>query len=226
MREDVARLERLDDLIEDRIRIDGQAAAFRFRPQLTEVNVDGQSRVASDGRRDLHHVEPPAREAADLGVRLDAFHEVRVRLRRFDSGGGIETIRTVKIRIVVPFQSADDIRRQEREHARRRRFGDEMPEARHRDAAGAALIDERRDARAHAAQVGVQAEAAGHILVDVRVRIDQARQHQPAAAVDDLRVVLARREIRPDRGNPVVLDEDVDDRIEAGCGIDDTAAFQ
>jgi len=46
-----------------------------------------------------------------------------------------------------------------------------------RHAGRAALIDQCRHAGLHAHHVGIHAEAAGDILIDMRVGIDQARQY-------------------------------------------------
>ena len=61
-----------------------------------------------------------------------------------------------------------------------------MPEAGQRHAGRTALIDQCRHARLDANHVGIHAEATGDILIDMRMRIDEAGQYQLACDVDDL----------------------------------------
>ena len=107
----------------------------------------------------------------------------------------------------MAFETADQVGGQERQHAGPGRLDDVLPEAREGDATRAALVDERRDAGAHAAQVRVQAESSGHALVYVGVRVDEARQDEAAAAIDNLRIRADRRvEIGADSGDPAAVD--------------------
>jgi len=55
-----------------------------------------------------------------------------------------------------------------------------MAKARERHARRAALIDDRGHAGMHADHIGVEPETARHILVDVRMGVDQAWQHKLA----------------------------------------------
>src|SRR5581483_154729 len=57
--------------------------------------------------------------------------------------------------------------------------------------------------------------------VEVRVRVDAARQHVLAGRVDD--AVGGYIEVEPDEGDPLVFDEHVGDVV-VGCG-DDTTTF-
>ena len=48
------------------------------------------------------------------------------------------------------------------------------------------LIDHRRDAGAHADQIGIDAEIAGHMLEDMAVEIDETRQDRRSVCCDEL----------------------------------------
>ncbi|MGC3988004.1 MAG: hypothetical protein QM777_26605 [Pseudorhodoferax sp.] len=92
---------------------------------------------------------------------------------------------------------------------------------------GPALVDQRGHARAHAAQVGVHAEAARHALVDMAVGVDQARQHQLAAAVHALGVGRHRgTQVVADGGDAPVGHENVEYAVAAGAGVDHPAPLQ
>ena len=121
------------------------------------------------------HVGAPAREAADLGVRLDALDEVAVGVRRREPWRRRRRSRDGTARDSSDPRGRRRDRRRESEDAALRGFGDVVAEARQGHAARAALVDQRRHAGVHAAQVGVQAEAAGDVLVDVGVGVDQCR---------------------------------------------------
>jgi len=82
------------------------------------MNIDREVRLPADLRRHLDHPDAPACEAADLGVRLDAAHQIAVRHRGFHGGVDVDTVRAVQIRVVVSFKAADQIGGQERQHAR------------------------------------------------------------------------------------------------------------
>ena len=73
----------------------------------------------------------------------------------------------------MALQPTHQVSRQECINARFRWLGDEVPEAGQRHAGRTALIDQRRHAGLHANHVGIHAEAAGDILIDMRVGIDQ-----------------------------------------------------
>jgi hypothetical protein len=93
-----------------------------------------------------------------------------------------------------------------------------------RHAARTTLIHQRRDAGVNAAQVGIESEAAGHMFVDMGVRIDQAGQHQLSAAVDD--VGAGRHGVGPDRGDAAVCHPQVADGVKSRGRIDHPAALQ
>ncbi|MEY9368532.1 hypothetical protein ABIE83_003150 [Bradyrhizobium diazoefficiens] len=103
---------------------------------------------------------------------LDAAHDVEIGRRRLDGRIDVDAVGAIELRIIMSFQSADEIGRQEGVDARGRGLGDEMTKAGQRHAGRAALIDQRRHARLHADHVGVHAEAAGDILIDMGVGVD------------------------------------------------------
>jgi hypothetical protein len=88
---------------------------------------------------------------------------------------------------------------------------------------GPALVDERRDSRANAAEIGLEAEAAGDVLEYMRVRVDQPGKHELSGDVD--RFLRARgRNRRQDRGDASILERDVVDAVQALRRIDDAPA--
>jgi hypothetical protein len=113
--------------------------------------------------------------------------------------------------------------RQEGVDSRLRRLGDEMAEARQGHARRAALVDHCGDARLHADQVGVHAEASADVTIDVSVRVDHARQHQPSTDVHDL-LGAGRQDVLLDRGDLAVADRDVHHAVDLGCGANDVPA--
>jgi hypothetical protein len=110
------------------------------------------------------------------------------------------------------------------ENAALRGRGHEVAKSCERHAARPTLIHERRDPRVHAAQIGIEPEATGDVLVDMRVRVDQTRQHEPARAIDHSGAHT--RQIRADGLDVIIDDEHIAVRIEAGSRVDDSAAFQ
>ncbi len=123
----------------------------------------------------------------------------------------------------MTFEAADQIGGEERVDARLGLFGDEVAEARQGHAGRTALVDDCRYARAHADHVGVQAEPAGHILVDMGMRVDEARQHELAGYVDRLRCA-ARKDRRPDCGDAAAANGDIADSVDARSRTYDAAA--
>ena len=61
---------------------------------------------------------------------LDAAHEIAVGIGGSHGRVGIDALRTVKVWIIVPLQSAHEIRREKGIDARLCRFGHEVAEAR------------------------------------------------------------------------------------------------
>ena len=223
MREDVPRTEDLDHAREDRVRIRVARPRLGERPELAEVDVEREVGLAGDLGAEAQDVEPPARHAADLGVGLDAANQVRVLLGGADGGGDVDAVGTVERRVVVALEPPDQIGGQEGVDPGRRRLGDELPEARERHAAWAALVDHRGRPRMHAHHVGLEAEAAGDVLVDVRVGIDEPGKDDLAAGVDD----LARRagcERRSHRRDAAVAHAHVERGVHALGRVDHAAA--
>src|SRR5262249_59290311 len=63
--------------------------------------------------RQAKRPHPPAREAADLGMRLDALDEIAVGKRRLDRAVNIDAVRPIELGVVMSFHAADEIGRQE-----------------------------------------------------------------------------------------------------------------
>ena len=145
------------------------------------MHIDRKVGATPDLGRHLDDADAPARKAADLGMGLDAANEIAVGGRRFHGGIDIDAVGAVEIGIIVSFQAADQIGREKGVGPRLRLLGNEMPETRQGHAGGAALIDQRRDAGLDADHVGIHAEAAGDILIDMGMGIDQSGQHDFAA---------------------------------------------
>src|SRR5262249_18859535 len=111
----------------------------------------------------------------DLGVALDAAHNVCI-----SAGGGnrrvdVDAGRAVKIGVVVALEAANQIRREKGVNMCLGLFDDKMPESWKCHTGRAALVDDRSDARAHSDHVGVQTEATSDILIDVSMGIDHSR---------------------------------------------------
>ena len=98
-----------------------------------------------------------------------------------------------------------------------------MAEARQGHAGGAALVDHRGDAGMHAHHVGIQAEAAGDVMIDVGVRVDHAGKHQPPTNVDGL-LGGGRQDVFLHGGDLAVADGDVHHAVDAGRGTNDVSA--
>src|SRR5882757_10810255 len=158
-------------------------------------------------------------------MRLDSANDVEIGLRRLHRGIDIDAIRTVELRIVMPLEPTDEIGRQERIDARLRWLRDKIPEARQRHAGRTALIDQGRHAGLHADHVRVHSEAAGDVLIDMRMRIDQPGQHQLAGDVDHLSGA-GRQNVGLYGGDLAIADGDVPDPIDARGRADHAAAAQ
>ena len=140
------------------------------------------------------------------------------RHRRID----VDAVRAVEGRIEMPFEAAHEIGRQEGVDPRLRRLRDEMAEARQRHAGRAALVDHRGDAGMHADHVRVHAEPPADVTVDVGVRVDHARKHQPSANVDDL-LGAGRQDVLLHGGDLAVADGDVHHAVDFGRGANDVS---
>ena len=184
MRQDVAGAQLGNDAIQDGVGVLAVRAALRQTPELAEVNVKRQVGLAADLGRHLQNLDAPAREATDLRVSLDAADDVGVGLGRIHRRLDVDAVRAVEGRIEMPFEAADQIGRQERIDAGLRGVHDEMPEARQRHAGRAALVDQRGHAGVHADQIGIHAETAADIAVDMGVGVDHAGQHDAPTHVD------------------------------------------
>ena len=189
------------------------------------MNVKRQVGAAADLSRHFQNLDAPAREAADLGVALDAAHDVFVGVRRLDGGVDVDAIGTVEIGVVMAFKAADQISRQERINLRLRLLDNEVPEARQRHARRAALVDHRGDAGAHADHVRVQAEAAGDVLINVSMGVDQAGQDQLAGDVDHL-ARAGRKDRGFDGGDAAVADRNVANAVDSGGRANDAPAAE
>ena len=200
--------------LQNRIDIFAVGAALRQAPQLPEMHIDRQVGVAADLGRHLDDADAPARKAADLGMRLDAAHEIAV------LGGGpyrgidIDAVGPVEIGVIVPFQATHQIGGEEGVGTRLGFRRDEVPETRQGHAGGAALIDQRRDAGLNADHVGIHAEAAGDILVDMGVGVDQSGQDDCATNVHDF-LGAGRQNIRLNGSDLAVADGDILRSIDA-----------
>ena len=225
MSENVAGLQQRDHPLDDRVGVLAIGARLRQAPELAEMHVDGQLGLLADLRRHLDDANAPAREAADLGMRLDPAHDVLVRLRRRHGRGDVHALRAVELRIIMAFQPAHDIGGNEGQRARPGGLGDEMTEARQRHAGRAALIDHRGHAGMHADHVGVEAEAARHILVDLPMGVDHAGNDELAGDVDDLRA-RAGDDMVGDSGDLAAANADILDPVDARVRADHPAAAQ
>ncbi len=225
MRQHVAWPQQRNHAGQNRVDILAIGAALRQAPELTEMHVDRQVGASSDLGGHFDDANAPAREAADLGMRLDAANQIAIGHGRLDGGVDVDAVGAVEIGVVVSLQ----VRRPDRPTETHRRatglLGDEMPETRQRHAGRAALIDQRRHAGLHADHVRVHAEAAGNILIDMGVGVDQSGQHDLAADVDNL--PRARRHDVGLHGRDLAAaDGDVLEAIDARGRIDDAATAQ
>ena len=100
-----------------------------------------------------------------------------------------------------------------------------MPEAGQRHAGRAALVDQRGHAGLNAHHVGIHAEAAGDILIDMGMGIDQPGQHDLAGDVDDL-LGAGRQDIGLNGGDLAVTDRDIFQAVDARGRIDHAAPTQ
>ena len=156
---------------------------------------------------------------------LDAAHEIGVFARHPHRVGNVELLRAIEVRVKVSLHAADQIGGDEAQHPGLRGLRDEMPEAGHRHAAGPALIDQRADARVDAAQVGLEAEFAGDVLIDVRMGVDQPGGHDTPGDVDHLGPGFGR-DLRLDGRDAIAADADVEDTVAPGRRIDHPTALQ
>ena len=155
-----------------------RAAARAGRSGCTAAGrARGRSPPASFITSTPQRAKPPSSACA-----LKPLTMSRVGQRRLHGGVDVQAVGLVERRVVVAFHAADEIGGQEGEDARLlARSTTNSRKRRQRHARRAALVDQRRHAGMHAAHVGLETEAAGDVLEDVRVRVDQAGQHELAA---------------------------------------------
>ena len=221
MREDIAWPQDLEHVGQDGIGIVG-GLVLGQRPELAEMDVERQVERLADLGGTPHRLVAPAREAADLGMALDAAHQVGVVARRAHGVVDRDAVGPVELGVVVAFQAAHHVGRDEREHASRGGLGDIFAEAGEGQHRRSALVDHGGHAGMDANGVGVEAEPAADIAIDVGVGIDQAGQHQLAAHVD--RLLGWTGQALADRGDAAVSHGDIEDAVEALGRIDDAAA--
>ena len=189
------------------------------------MDVDRQFRETADLRGHLDDANAPAGKAADFGVRLDPADDILVGFRRRNGRGDIDAFRAVQLGIVMTLKAAHDIGGEKRDDARLRGLDDEMAKAGERHARRAALVDDRGHAGMHPDHVGVEPKTARHILVDMRMGVDQARQHKLARDVDDL-VSGTRGNLVLDCGDHAVAHAYVPHAIDPRRRANDPAAAQ
>ena len=115
----------------------------------------------------------------------------------------VDLVRPIERGIEMALEPADQIGGDEAQHAGFRLLDDEVAEAGNGHAARAALVHHGGDAGAHAHHVGVQAEAAGDVLIDMGVGVDHAGDDDLARDVDHLPAPSPRHR-RLDRGDAAV----------------------
>jgi hypothetical protein len=223
MREDVARLHDVEHLGQDGVGVVG-LLVLRQRPKLAEVDVERQAERARDLRGPAHRLVAPARKAADLGMALHATHQVGVFLGDPDRVVDRDAVRTVELRVIMSLEAAHHVGRDEGQHARGGGLHGELAEAREGQDRWAALVDHGGDAGVDAHHVGIEAEPAADVAIDVGVGVDHAGQHQLAAHVGG----RARRswQVLAHGGDFAAAHGDIHDAIEALGRIDDAAASQ
>ena len=100
-----------------------------------------------------------------------------------------------------------------------------LAEGRQRHARRAALVDQRGDAGMHAREVRVEAEPPGHVLEDVAMRVDEARENQLARDVHHL-FSRGRKDAGGHRSDLAVLDGDIEQAVDVLHRVDHPAAAQ
>ena len=130
-----------DHALENGVGVLAIGAAFGKPPERAEVHIERKVGAAADLGGHFQNLDAPAREAADLGVALDAAHDVLVGV-----GGGycrvnVDAIGAVQIGVVMALKTADQIGGEERINPGLRLLDDEVAEAGQRHAGGTALVD-------------------------------------------------------------------------------------
>jgi hypothetical protein len=129
MSKDVTGAEQGKHTLQNGVDVLAVGAALRKAPKLTKMNIDRQIRTAPNLGSHLNDADAPAREAANLGMRLDAANEIAVGDRSLHGRVDVDAIGPIEVRIMMSFQPADEIGREEGVSARLRLLGNEVPEA-------------------------------------------------------------------------------------------------
>src|SRR3569833_2979271 len=153
------------------------------------MDIERQAGLVGDVAPSLDDLQAPAGLAADLGMGLDAAHDIEVFLGDANRVLDVHAIRTVQVRIKMPLESADEVAGDEAEQPALCRVDEIIAESADRHAAWAALLAQRGDARANAAHVRVEAELSGYVLIDMGMRVNHPRNDELSGYVD----CLARR---------------------------------
>src|SRR5262249_27183311 len=109
--QDVAGLEEFDDPGQNVVRIYAIGPRLWQLPHLAEMDIHGELGVLANARREPHDLDPPARKATQLSVRINTLAEIGIFLRGAYRSVDIHAIRPVERRIEVPFEAADEIGR-------------------------------------------------------------------------------------------------------------------
>ena len=223
VRDDVAGIEQRHHLGDEHVGIDARPVGLG--PQASEMDVDGNLGLSRGLLGQLQGLDAPARVAADFRVGLDALDDVAVLLDGRDRLPHVDAVGTVELGVAMADEPADEIVRDEREHPGDRRLHDELAKPLDRQRRRAALIDHGRHAGPDPHQIGIHAERAGDMFVDVGVRVDHPGDHEPVTDVERLRsrALLDRGE---HRGDLPVADADVEAAVDPTRGVDHAAAAQ
>jgi hypothetical protein len=186
MGENVAGPQKADGAFDNRVAIHAVRALGRQGPELAEMDIDRQIRIAADLACHFHDRRAPAREPANLGMRLYALDEIAVRFGGGDGRRHIDAARRIERRIIMAFEAADEVGGNERVAAACGLLGDEVAKAWKRHRGSTALVDQCRHAAFDAYHVRFEAEAPGDIAIDVRMGVDHPRQDQLTADINDL----------------------------------------
>src|SRR5215470_6836987 len=219
VRENVARIEERYRVVDDTIGIDHRPVFFR--PEAAEVHVDRHLGGARRFLPQTQRLDAPARVAADIRVTLDALDEVAVLLDGVDRFADVDPVRAIEADMTMSEETAHEVVRDEGIDAGGGRVPDELSEALDGERGGAALVDDRGDARANANLVRVHPEITGDVLVDVGVRVDQTGGHQLIPRVD--RAGGRARHLARHLRDRSVFHRDVMDTIDPRGGIDHAA---
>ena len=188
------------------------------------MDVERQVEGAADLGGAAHRGIAPAREAADLGMALHAAHQVGIVAGGAHRVVDGDAVGAVELGVVVALQPAHHVGRDEGQHAGAGGLDHELAEAGEGQHRGPALVDHGGHAGMHADCIGIEAEAAADIAIDVGVGVDQAGQHQPAADVD--RLPGGARQVLANRGDAAITHSDVEQAVQALGRIDHPAAAQ